>query len=172
LLTAVAVADTQKTTETMETAEAWVKVTQTKTVADLVAVADLTLDNPTVEAVAVVEQELQVDQQDAQQQQTELDHLVAWAVMDLDLEHLVVHKEHLTTGLHGLVLEEWAEMVNTELQAEAAEVDQLAEEVLVAVAQEDHKQLITQVDRAWMELVQAEAEIITQVEMVKREVLA
>jgi hypothetical protein len=172
LHTVVAGADTQKTTETMETAEAWVKVTTTKTEEDLVAVADLTLDSLTAVAVVAEEQELQADQQDVQQQQMELDHLVAWAVLAMDLEHLVVHKEHLITGLHGLALEEWVEMVNTELQAEAAEEDQQAEEDLVVVAQEDHKQLITQVDKAWTELVQAEAEIITQVEMVKREVLA
>jgi hypothetical protein len=165
-------ADIQKIMETTETAEAWVKVITIKTVEVQAVVVDLTTDKVMAVAVEAAEQELQADQQDVQQQQMELDHLVVWADMVMDQEHLVVDKAHHTAGLHGLVLEEWAETVNTELQAVEAVDVQLVAEDLAEVEQVDHKQLITQVDKAWTELVQAEAEIITQVEMVKREVLA
>jgi hypothetical protein len=71
-----------------------------------------------------------------------------------------------------LVVVAQVELVLTALQAEAAEAAEQAEEDLQAVELEDHKQLITQADKVWMEQVQAEAETIIQVEMVQREVLA
>jgi hypothetical protein len=88
----------------------------------------------------------------------------------LELQAVVL--AHLTAGLHGLELVAVAEMVCMELQAVAVAVDQLVEEDLVEVAQEDHKQLITQVQQAWTEQAQVAEEITTQVETVKREVLA
>jgi hypothetical protein len=102
----------------------------------------------------------------------ELVHLLVKEDLVGGLEHLVVDAVHLITGLHGLELAEAAEMVCMELLAEAVEEDLLVVEVLVAVALEDHKQLITAVPKAGMEQVQAEAEITAQVETAKREVLA
>ena len=59
-----------------------------------------------------------------------------------------------------------------ELQAVAVAVAELVEEDHAAVAQEAHKQLITQVLQAWTEQVQAEAETTTLVETVQKEVQA
>jgi hypothetical protein len=102
----------------------------------------------------------------------ELVHLLAKEDLVGGLEHQVVELAHLITGLHGLVLAEAAETVCMELQAEAEAEDQQAEEDLLAEAQGVPKQQTTQVDQAWTEQVQAAVEIITQVETVKREVLA
>jgi hypothetical protein len=169
----VAVAEViQKVTEITETLEAWGKVTEIKTAEGLVAVADLTTDNLTAQAVAVAEHQMQALTQDAQQFKMELDHLLVKVDLDLALEHLAVESEHRITGLHGSVLVAVAEMVCMELQAVAVAEDQLAAEDLVAVAQEDHKQLTTQVVKVWMEQDLVAVEIITQVETVKREVLA
>jgi hypothetical protein len=164
--------DIQKITEITETLEAWVQVTEIKTEAVQVAVADLTLDNLTAEAAEAADHNKVVDQQDVQQQQMELDHLVVWVDTVLDLEHLVEDQEHLITGLHGLVLVAQVETVHMELQEAAAEAQAQAVEDLVEAAQEAHKQQITVVDKAWTEQVQAAEEITTQVEMVKKEVLA
>ena len=172
MLTVAVAADIQKATEITEITEAWAKVMETKTEEDLVAVADLTTDNLTVEVVVAAEQETQACIQDVQQQQTELDHLVVKEDLVGDLVHLVADKEHLITGLHGLVLVAVAEMVNMELQEVAEAEDQQVAEDLVVAELEDHKQLITAVDKVGMEQVQVEAEITTQVEMVQREVLA
>jgi hypothetical protein len=49
----------QTVTEITETLEAWVQVTEIKTVADLVAEADLTTDRYSVVAVAEAEQQLE-----------------------------------------------------------------------------------------------------------------
>jgi hypothetical protein len=59
-----------------------------------------------------------------------------------------------------------------ESQVAVAVAEELAEEALVVEALEDHKQLIIQVDKAWTEQVQAEAETITLVETAQREVRA
>jgi HPt (histidine-containing phosphotransfer) domain-containing protein len=110
--------------------------------------------------------------QDAQQFKTELDHLLAKEDLVGGLEHQVAELAHLIAGLHGLVLAEAAETVCMELQAEAEAEDQQEVEDLLAEAQEAHKQLITQVVKAWTEQVQAAEETTIQVETVKREVLA
>ena len=93
--------DIQKATEIAETKEAWVQDIITKTVEVQAVAEELTTDKATAQAVAEAEQEEQAGQQDAQQQQTELDHLVVQEDLDLALEHLAVHKVHLITGLHG-----------------------------------------------------------------------
>jgi hypothetical protein len=133
--------------EIMEIAEAWERVIIIKTAAVLAAEVDLTLDNLTAEAAEAAEQEWEAGQQDVQQQQMELDHLVVWADTGMDLEHLVEDQVHRTTGPHGLVLVAQVETANMELQAaEAAEAAQVVED-LVEAAQEAHKQQITLVDK-------------------------
>jgi hypothetical protein len=172
LHTVAEVADIQIITGITETLEAWDQVTEIKTEAVQAAEAELTLDKLTAEAAEAADLVRVVAQQDVQQQQMELDHLVVWVDMVMDLEHLVEDQEHPITGLHGLVLVVQVETAHMELQVAEAAAQAQAVEDLVAVAQEAHKQQITQVAQAWTEQVQAEAEIITQVETVKREVLA
>jgi hypothetical protein len=137
----------QKIMEIMEIAEAWERVIVIKTAAVLVAEADLTLDKLTAAEAAEAAQEWEAGQQDVQQQQMELDHLVVWVDTDLDLEHLVEDLVHRITGLHGLVLVAQVETANMELQAaEAAEAAQVVADLVVA-EQEAHKQQITVVDK-------------------------
>jgi hypothetical protein len=102
----------------------------------------------------------------------ELDHQDTLEVLVGVLDHQVEELELIIAGQAGLELEAQVEMVHTELQAEAAEAAELAVEDHAVVEQEAHKQLITQADRAWTEQARAAEEIITQVESVKREVLA
>jgi hypothetical protein len=169
----VAVAEViQRATEIMETLEAWAQATEIKTAEVLVAEEDLTTDRVMAQAVAAVEQQAQALMQGAQQFKMELVHLLAKEDLVGDLEHQVVELAHLITGLHGLVLAVAEETVRMELQAEAEAEDQQEVEDLVAEAQGVPKQQTTQVEQAWTEQVQAAVEIITQVEMVKREVLA
>jgi hypothetical protein len=172
LHTVVAVADIQKVTEITETLEAWDLVMEIKTVVDLVAVEDLTTDSLTAQAVAVAELEMQALMQDAQQFKMELVHLLVKEDSVLVLEHLAVALVHLITGLHGLELVAEAEMVCMELQAVAEAEDQQVEVDLAEVAQEAHRQLITLVEQEWTAQALAVAEITTQVETAKREVLA
>jgi hypothetical protein len=164
--------DIQKVTETMETLEVWDQVMEIKTEADLAVAVDLTTDSLMAQAEAAAEQETQALMQDVQQLKMELDHLLVKEDLVGALELQVVDAVHHIAGLHGLELVVEAEMVCMELQAVAEAEDQQVEEDLVAVAQEDHRQLITQVVKAWTEQVQAAEEITTQVEMDKREVLA
>jgi urease accessory protein UreH len=102
----------------------------------------------------------------------ELDHLLVKEDLDLALEHQEVDAVHLTAGPHGFALVAVAETVCMELQAVAVAEEEQVEEDLVAVEQEAHRQLITQVVKAWTEQVQVAEEITTLVETDKKEVLA
>jgi hypothetical protein len=138
----------QKIMEIMEIAEAWERVIVIKTAAVLAVEADLTLDNLTAAEAAEAAQEWEAGQQDVQQQQMELDHLVVWVDTDLDLEHLVEDRVHRITGLHGLELVAQVETANMELQAAAVAAAAQVVEDLVVAEQEAHKQQITLVDKA------------------------
>jgi hypothetical protein len=172
LLTAEAAEDIRQVQATMAIAEAWAQDMEIKMVADLAEAADVTTTGLTEAEAVVVDLLAEECQEEIQQFKTELEVQDMQVDMDLGQELQVEHQVQITAGHHGL---EWAaEAVteHTELQEAVAVVDLLVEEDLVAVALEDHKQLIILVEQAWTEQVQVEAEIITQVESVKREVLA
>jgi hypothetical protein len=172
LHTAEAVEDTLTALATMETLETWVRVWVIKMVEVQAAEAELEEIGNTAEQAAEAEQAVQQDQEEILLQVMVLDLQDTKVDLAGDQAHLAEHQDLITAGLHGL---EWADLVaqdNTELQAEAAEAAELAEEDLVAEALEDLKQLITLEAEVEMEQDQAAAEIIINLELVKREVLA
>jgi hypothetical protein len=172
LHTAEAEEDTVTELVTMETLEAWELVWVIKT-------AEAQAEAEALEEIGNTEQQAEAEALEALQDLEETLLQVTVQVLqdtkvDLvgDQEHLVEHQELTTAGLHGLELAALAELVNMELQAEAAEAEEQAEEALVAEEQVAHQQLITQVVKVETELDLAAEEIAIAMEMVQREVLA
>jgi hypothetical protein len=157
---------------TMETLEAWDLAWAIKT-------AEAQAEAEAQEEIGNMAQQAEAEAQEAQQalEETLLQATVQVlqdTKVDLvgDQEHLVEHQDLTTVGLHGLELAVSAELVNMELQAEAAEAAEQAAEAHAVAEQVAHQQLITQVEKAETEQDLVVVEILTQTESATEEVLA
>jgi hypothetical protein len=144
----------------METLEAWDLAWAIKT-------AEAQAEAEAQEEIGNMAQQAEAEAQEAQQalEETLLQATVQVlqdTKVDLvgDQEHLVEHQDLIIAGLHGLALAVSADLVNMELQAEAAEAAEQVGEAHAVAEQVAHKQLITQVEKAETEQAQAAAETI------------